>query len=377
MTSKVPPSFPVPPLMLTTGPVPAYPQVLAALGQPVLYDYHPAFRTFYAGVIEKLRLALRMSLAPVIMQGEAILGIEAAAAALIGRNDVVLNLVSGVYGKGFASWARRYGKEVVELAVPFDAVIDPQEVREALRRRPDISIVSLCHHDTPSGTLNPLREIGAVVADHGAFLIVDAVSSFAGMDVHPQDVHADIFVASPSKCLGSTPGLSLIAVSARAWARIEANPDAPRGSFLDLGAWKGASDAGRSFPVTPSIAEIYALDAALDRYAREGPETVWARHAQTAAIARRGLLGLGISLWPKREAWSAPTTTAFRVPRGFSDIELRDRLLHDHGILISLGRGETAGKVLRVGHMGASAEPAYADSLIAALGAILSRSEGL
>jgi pyridoxamine---pyruvate transaminase len=365
--------LPIPPLMLTTGPVPAYPEVLAALGKPVLYDYHPAFQTYYAGVVEKLRQALQTDNDPVIMQGEAILGIEAAAAALIGKNDVVLNLVSGVYGKGFASWAARYGKEVVELAVRFDEIIDPQAVREALRSRPDVTVVALCHHDTPSGTLNPLHEIGAVVAEHGAYLIVDAVSSFAGMDAHPQDTHADIFITSPSKCLGSTPGLSLIAVSERAWAKIDANPDAPRGSFLSLIAWRGASEPGRPFPVTPSIAEIYGLDAALDRYAREGPANVWTRHAQTASVARQGLLGLGLSLWPKQEAWCAPTATAFKVPDGTNDVALRDSLLHDHGILVSLGRGETAGKILRIGHMGASAEPAFARTIISALSGILSR----
>ncbi|MBA8901434.1 alanine--glyoxylate aminotransferase family protein [Phyllobacterium sp. P30BS-XVII] len=364
--------LPIPPMMLTTGPVPAYPQVLAALGKPVLYDYDPAFQTFYAGVIEKLRLALRQDTAPVIMQGEAILGIEAAAAALIARDDVVLNLVSGVYGKGFAGWAARYGKEVIELAVPYDDIIDPQAVRDILRKRPDITIVSLCHHDTPSGTLNPLPEIGAIVAEHGAYLIVDAVSSFGGMDAHPQ-AHVDIFITSPSKCLGSTPGLSLIGVSERAWAKIEANPDAPRGSFLSVLGWKGASEPGKPFPVTPSIAEIYALDAALDLYAQEGPENVWARHAQTADITRKGLLELGLKLWPKKLEYAAPTATAFRPPEGFSDVALRDRLRDEHGILLSLGRADTAGKLLRVGHMGASARPDFARATISALSQILSR----
>ncbi len=358
--------------MLTTGPVPIYPEVLKALGAPVLYDYHPTFQEFYAGVIEKLRVAFRTDIAPVIMQGEAILGIEAAAAALISSNDVVLNLVSGVYGKGFEGWAARYGKEVIEIAVPFDEIIDPEAVRDAFRKRPDITVVSLCHHDTPSGTLNPLNEIGAIVAEYGAYLIVDAVSSFGGMDVHPQTAHADIFITSPSKCLGSTPGLSLISVSKRGWEKIERNDDAPRGSFLSLAAWKDASIPGRTFPVTPSIAEIYALDAALDRYAQEGSENVWARHAETATIARKGLLKLDIALWPKQEAWCAPTATAFKIPSGFTDVELRDRLLNEDGILLSLGRADTAGKVLRIAHMGASAQPEFARKTVAALSSILS-----
>ncbi|MEK1889853.1 MAG: alanine--glyoxylate aminotransferase family protein [Phyllobacterium sp.] len=364
--------LPIPPLMLTTGPVPAYPEVLEALGGPMIYDYHPAFQDYYAEVVEKLRGAFRTGLAPVIMQGEAILGIEAAAAALIGKDDVVLNLVSGVYGKGFDLWAGRYGNEVVELAVPFDEVIDAAAVGKVLQRRPEINIVSVCHHETPSGTLNPLHEIGAVIAEHGAYLIVDAVSSFAGLDVHPDEVHADIFITSPSKCLGSTPGLSLLSVSARAWKKIEANRDAPLGSFLSLLAWKDASEPGRTFPVTPSISQIYGLDAALDRYFSEGPTNVWARHSQTALVMRDGLAQLGLSLWPKRESWSSSTTTAFRVPEEWSDIALRDRLLNDHGILLSLGRGDTAGKVLRVGHMGASAEPEFARIVVSALNEILS-----
>lgn len=361
----------VPPFMLTTGPVPAYPEVLSALGRPVLYDYHPQFQTYYEDVIGKLGKALRVSTPPVILQGEAILGIEAAAAGLIGRNDVVLNLVSGVYGKGFGPWAARYGGEVIELAVDFDDAIDPAAVEEAFRLRPDISVVAVCHHDTPSGTLNPIADIGRIVATQGAYLIVDAVSSFGGMDVHPEAVHADIFITSPSKCLGSTPGLTLAAISERAWAKMAANPDAPRASFLSLLDWKDAWRAGNPFPVTPSIAEIYALEAALDRYQREGADTVWARHALTTKAARAGVKALGLSLWARREEIAAPTATVFSLPEGVTDIALRDLLRDRFGVLLSLGRKDTAGKVLRIGHMGFSAQPAFAVAAVTALGSAL------
>ncbi|MDQ0471747.1 pyridoxamine--pyruvate transaminase [Labrys wisconsinensis] len=365
-----------PPLMLTTGPVTAYPEVLAAMARPVVYDTDPAFQGFYEGVVEKARAALRLSNPPVILQGEAILGIEAAAAGLIRRDDVVLNLVSGVYGKGFGGWASRHGREVIELAVPYDAAIDPAAVAEALRRRPDIAVVSVCHLDTPSGTINPLAEIGAVVARHGGYMIVDAVSSFGGMDVHPEEVDADIFCASPSKCLGGTPGLTLLGVSERAWARIADNPDAPRASFLSLLDWRHAWRRDRPFPVTPSIPEIYGLDAALERYAAEGPEAVWARHALTARAARAGVRALGLELWPRSEAIAAPTATVFKLPAGISDEALRDRMRDRFGVLVSLGRRETAGKVLRLGHMGPAAQPVFAVTAIAALGAAL-RSLGL
>lgn len=360
-----------PPFMLTTGPVTAYPAVLNAMARPTIYDGHRAFQLFYRGVIGKLQKALNLSNLPLILQGDALLGLEAAAASLIGRKDVVLNLVSGVYGKGYGGWARRHGGQVIELEVPFNQAIDPEAVRGALAARPDISVVAVCHHDTPSGTLNPLAEIGRIVRAHGAYVISDAVSSFGSLEVHPEEACVDIFVTSAAKCLGATPGLTLLAVSDRAWARIKANPDAPRGSFLSLLDWEFAAEIGRPFPVTPSLAEIYGLDAALELYLGEGPERVWARHAHTAAAARAGLKALGLRPWPASASIAAPSASVFHVPGGVTDRELRDTLLDRYGVLLSLGRGFTAGKVLRIGHMGPSAEPMLAVTAIAALGGAL------
>src|SRR5580704_2265931 len=138
---------------LTTRPVDAYPEVLRGLSRPVLYDYDPAFLSFYERVVEKLRRAFRTEHLPVILQGEPVLGLEAGAASLIAREDVVLNLASGVYGAGFGYWAKRYCAEMLELRVPFDEVIDPASVAAMLKARPEIRVVAVCHHDTPSGTI--------------------------------------------------------------------------------------------------------------------------------------------------------------------------------------------------------------------------------
>src|SRR6056297_1945482 len=177
---KRPPAF-----TLTAGPVDAYPEVLRAMGTTVLYDFDPAFQARYEEIAQMAQRAMGTPEPPVILHGEPVLGLEAAAASLIARDDVVLNLASGVYGKGFGYWAARYAKEVVEVEVGYDDAITPEQVEKAFAERPDIKVVSLCHHDTPSGTVNPAEAIGAVVARHGGFLIVDAVSSWAGMPISP------------------------------------------------------------------------------------------------------------------------------------------------------------------------------------------------
>jgi len=99
-----------PVITLTAGPVNAYPEVLRGLGRTVLYDYDPAFQLFYEGVVDKAQKAMRLSNKPVILHGEPVLGLEAAAASLIAPDDVVLNLASGVYGNGFGYWLRFFGR---------------------------------------------------------------------------------------------------------------------------------------------------------------------------------------------------------------------------------------------------------------------------
>jgi len=353
---------------LTTGPVDAYPQVLRGLSRPVLYDYDPAFLGFYERVVEKLRAALRTQHMPVILQGEPVLGLEAGAASLIARNDVALNLVSGVYGAGFGYWARRHCAELIEIRVPFDEVIDPGRVAALLKARPEIKIVAVCHHDTPSGTINPVAEIGRIVAAHGAYLLVDAVSSFGGMDIDPDTCHADLFVTGPNKCLGCPPGLSLIGVTPRAWEKMKNNPDAPRDSVLSILDWEHAWRRDRPFPYTPSVAEINGLDAALDLYLTEGPGHVWARHALTAKACRAGVLAMGLRLWPADERTASPTTTAVRIPGTIEDAALRAAARARYGVVFSSGRGETLGKLVRIGHMGPTARPMYAVVAVAALG---------
>jgi len=356
---------------LTTGPVDAYSQVLRGLSRPVLYDYDPAFLGFYERVTEKLRSALRTQHMPVILQGEPVLGLEAGAASLIARGDVVLNLVSGVYGAGFGFWAKRYCAELLEIRVPFDEVIDPGRVAAMLKARPDIRIVAVCHHDTPSGTINPVAEIGRIVAAHGAYLLVDAVSSFGGMDVGPDTCQADLFVTGPNKCLGCPPGLTLLGVTPRAWDKMKSNPHAPRDSFLSILDWQDAWRRDRPFPFTPSVAEINALDAALDLYLMEGPERVWARHALTAAACRAGVLAMGLRLWPADERTASPTATAVRIPATIDDAALRAAARARYGVVFSSGRGETQGKLLRIGHMGPTARPMYAVVALTALGGAL------
>lgn len=361
---------------LTTGPVNCYPEVLSAIGKPVLYDYDPAFMAFYQSVIEKLQKALRISTVPVILQGEPVLGLEAAAHSIVAPEDTVLNLASGVYGAGYGEWLKPRAKNFHEIRVPYNNVIDPEDVRAFLDAHPETAVVAICHHDTPSGTINPIAEIGQIVRAHGALFVVDTVSAWAGVEVDIEGIGADILVTGPNKCLGCPPALSILAVSDRAWAKMQANPAAPRGSILSILDWKEAWRASEPFPFTPSVSEINALDAGLDRYLSETPEVVWERHARTAEAMRAGIKAMGLELWAAEERHASPTCTAVRLPEGVDETLLRNVMKQEYGVVISSGRAETFNALVRIGHMGPTAYPLYAVVALTALGGAMGRLMG-
>ena len=200
------------------------------------------------------------------------------------------------------------------------------------------------------------------------YLIVDAVSYFGGMKTHPEDCKADIYVTGPNKCLGAPPGLTMMGVSERAWAKMKANPLAPRASMLSIVDWENAWSRDKPFPFTPSVSEINGLDVALDLYLNEGPEAVWARHALTAKAMRAGVAAMGLSIWAASDKIASPTTTAVRTPEGIDEKALRQAARARYGVVFSSGRGETLGKLTRIGHMGPTAQPIYAIAALTALG---------
>ena len=340
------------------GPPDLYPEVRAALTRPAPLQSDPGFLADYERINAMATRALRASEPALILQAEAILGIEATAASLIGKSDVVLNLASGPYGKGFGYWAARYCGALLEIEVPYDEAIDPAQVKAKLDQRPDITVVAAVHHETPTGhAQSDPRDRRRDPGPRGAPDRRRGPRSFGAMDVHPEDFGCDVFIAGPGKCLGGTGGLTLMALSARAWDHIETNPDAPFASILSLKDWRKAHLADQPFPSTPLVSEVNGLEAALDRYFAEGPERVWRRHALTARACRAGAEAMGLSLWPKSHEIAAPSVTAVRLPEGLDAEALVDEVQRRYGVLLSACTGDQAGRMIRIGHMGPTAEP--------------------
>lgn len=358
-----------PDFTLSAGPVAASPRVLAALGSPLVYHYDPAFLARYRNTEQKLRQVFRTGNDILLMQGEAILGLEAAARGLVHPGSAVLNLVQGVFGKGMGYWLKDFGAELHELEVPYNDAVDPGAVGAYLDAHPEIDLVTVVHSETPSGTFCDVAAIGPIAREHGALALVDCVSSLGGMRLDTDDWQLDVCVAGAQKCLGGPPGMTMMSVSDAAWERIAANPAAPRSSYLSMLDWKEQWLENGKFPFTPSVGELHGVEAAVDELLEEGLDASIERHARAAAACRAGVRALGVDLWPRSDDIAADCVTAIAVPDGLTDIEVRAHCRERYGVMLSAGQG--AGNLVRIGHMATSARGLYPAIGLAALGQTL------
>ncbi len=354
-----------PRMNMASGPVDVTAETLRAMQRPVLYHYDPVFIDIFSHTTDLLKRVFRTDYDVVIMQAEAILGLEAAVASLISPGDKVLNVVSGVFGKWMEDFIRKYRGDPVELSVPYNAAVDPDDVRRVLQTIPDIRFLTVVHSETPSGTVNDVREICRIAREFGVITIVDTVSGLGSELLSPEDWAIDVAVAGPQKCLGGTPGLSLLSVSPEAWAAMEARPAPLRASFLSVLDWKTTWIEQRRFPYTPSVIEIYALESVLEQALREGMKAFVARHQASAAAARAAVKALGLELWAESEEIATACCTAVTVPDGVTDAAIIDTMRSRYGVMIAGGYGELTGKLVRLGHMGQAAHPT---SIIAQVG---------
>jgi pyridoxamine---pyruvate transaminase len=343
---------------LTSGPCDTHPEILEALSRQVLYFEDPYFVNIYKNIGLKLKTILGTKNDVILMPGEAILGLEAAARNMIMPGDRCLNLVSGVYGKGFEWYIKQAGGIPVELAVGYDDAIDPAQVEIILKKEKDLRFLSVVHSETPSGTLNPVDKICRMAKEHGLITIVDSVSAAGGTEMKVDEWGIDICVVGPQKCLGSTPGACILSVSEEAWDLIRKN-ESPRYSYLSIYDWKELWLDKGVFPCTPFVSDIVAFDKALDLIFEEGLENVWARHDYTAKVCREGIKGMGLELWPKSEKISNNCCTAIKMPQGIEDKKLRNHLREKYGMMISGGHGSLSGQLFRISHMGYTAKPQY------------------
>jgi alanine-glyoxylate transaminase / serine-glyoxylate transaminase / serine-pyruvate transaminase len=339
-------------ILLGPGPSLTAPRVMRAMAAPTVSHLDPLMLTLLDDVRSRLMRVFRAAEGSfaLAVSGTGTSGMEATVANLVEPGKRVLVVVSGYFGDRFAQMCERYGGTVRRLEVEWGRACQPAALRRELSQG-DADIVALVHAETSTGVLNPVQELAAVAREHGALVLVDAVTSFGG---HPLDVGAwgiDACYSCTQKCLGAPSGLAPVVFGPRALARRVKC----RSFYFDLRLLEDYW-LRRKYHHTMSSTLVYALDEALAIVEEEGLDARWARHEQNHQALLDAVKPLGLSVLPP-EGERLWTLNAVRVPEGIDEAAVRKHLLDSFNIEIGSGLGPLAGKIWRIGLMGASSSP--------------------
>jgi alanine-glyoxylate transaminase/serine-glyoxylate transaminase/serine-pyruvate transaminase len=291
---------------------------------------------------------------------------EAAFTNLVQPGDTVLVPTNGYFGARMASMAARAGGDVVYVEAPWGRPLDPDDVRAALEKNQP-NVFSFVHAETSTGALQPhVPELTRMAHEHGAYVIADTVTSLGGVELRVDEWDIDVAYSGAQKCLSCPPGASPLTLNDRAMERVLARKEQVRSWYLDISLLETYWGEARAYHHTAPITNIYAIREALRLVAEEGIENRWSRHLEIAGQLKLGLESMGLEMNASGDYW-LPSLNAVRIPAGTDARALTSHLLREHGIEIAGGLGDLAGKIVRIGCMGYSAQIHNVERLLPAL----------
>jgi len=346
------------------GPVTCAQAVLAATARPMINHRGPEFARLLHRCARGMQPIFGTRGEIVFLGGSGTSGLEAAVVNAFSAGERVLSCPVGVFGRRLAAVARTYGLDVDVLETANGSAVDPTALRAriaAAGERPYAGVL-LTHNETSTGVENDMAALSAALGEYPGLRIVDSVSGLGASAFETDAWGYDMVVTATQKALAAPPGLAMVAVSAKAWARME-SVTLPRFS-LDLKKAREFAVDGQT-PWTPPVSIVYALDAALDLYEAEGAPAVWARHARYSTAVRAAVEALGLAPFSQPGAHST-TVVAMHLPAGVDGGKLNKTLRETYGIVMGGGQAEMKGKIARMGVMG-DLTPA---DILGALGAL-------
>jgi aspartate aminotransferase-like enzyme len=315
-------------------------------------DLEPEFLELYNQTEASLQAVFRTRSKVVIQTGEGMLALWGALKSCLLPSERVLSIATGVFGYGIGEMAQSIGAKVRTIGLPYDRTLEDWDELEAVIAEFQPKMITAVHCETPSGTLNPMAELGNLKRKYNIpLLYVDVVASLGGALVEVDEWGIDLALGGAQKCLSAPPGMCFTAVSDPAWKAIE------RVNYTGYDALLPFHRAQESFyfPYTPYWHGLAALSLAVRRLLKEGLENSFLRHARAAEVCREGIQALGLALFPASGAIASPTVTAVKVPEGMVWKEL-DQHFRQYGLAVGGSYGPLSGKVFRLGHMGSQAE---------------------
>jgi aspartate aminotransferase-like enzyme len=333
-------------LLLAPGPVQLHPEVQKILSLPMIHHRTPEFDAILKTVLSDLKTLFVTKEKVFILSSTGSGGMEALLINVIRPKAKVLAIISGKFGERWAEMAQTFGADVHKLDVAWGSAVNVSDVEKFLKENPDTEIVMTQACETSTATVQPIKELAAVVAKTNALFLVDAITALGAMPLPMDEWQIDGVVAGSQKAIMLPTGLSLISFSQKAWAKIKDNPT-PR-FYFDVRKELAANDKGETF-FSSNVLLIRALDFVLKDIKSTGLEGLFKTIHRRASYTRAMTPVLGLQIYSKNPSDSV---TALSLPTGFDGAKFREHLEKAYNVTVMGGQDQLKGKIIRLGHMG-------------------------
>ena len=349
-------------ILMIPGPTEVSSEVLAKLALPVEPHYGDGFVKLYFKVVAKLKKVFETSNDIFILAATSSAAMESAVNCAVEKGDKVLVCHNGFFGERFKEIVESVGAIPVLLKATPGKPIEPNRVKKVLEGNREINTLVVVHNETSTGVENPIEEICEVASKKGILTIVDSVSGLGGARFSADKWKIDLALSGSQKCLEAPAGLSFLSISEKAWQRFRGRKTKIHGWYLNLLNLKKYQEQWRNWhpegPNSAAVSLYLALNAALDRIIREGLEKRIKRHKKVAKALRYAVKEIGLEPFVE-DRFASKTVTAVKLPPAVDGEKLRKIIADDFDILLSGGLGETKNSVIRIGHMGMTAQSKY------------------
>jgi len=363
------------------GPSQPDPEVLKALSEPVLPHYGANWKSVYDDTTTKLKRVFGTKNDVLLMPVPGQVAVETSVVNLVGRGGTGFVCVNGVFSGMISRMIKAVGGRAVAIRSKLGSGPTAEDVAAVLDESgADVAgkALFLVHTETSTGAATPPAEIFKVCRKRGVLTVLDAISTFGGMEVKMDEWGADYVIGYASKAIGGIFGAQPVSIGRASWEAAKLNKPRIHSLFLDLGTWREAiekdSSWGHPYPSSMPTSVIVALRKAVDLALAEGLQNRYERHAKAASQLRDGLEAMGLELFTDKKFFSGTVSVA-RVRPAWS-ASLRRRLLEKHDIMIADGLEGLSSKIIRIGHMGTSATPKAISTVLDALSESLANVNG-
>lgn len=331
--------------LMTPGPTPAPPQVLAALAAPVIHHRARDYRELFETLLGRLGEVFMTKSNVLVYTCSGTGGMESAIVNVCSPGERVLCVSAGYFGERFGEIARAHRCDVVDLRYEWGETPSPEDLRARLDET-GATVVLLTHSETSTGVVCDVQALSAAAGD--ALVVCDAISSLGAVPLDTDGWGVDVVVSGSQKALMTPPGLAVVSVSETAWERA---PNATMARYYF--EWERVRKAQAKFDAafTPAVSLVAALNVALGLLLEEGLPAAFDRHLRLGRACREGIKAMGLELFSPDEDRSA-VVTAVNTPEGIDSDELVASIRDRFGITLAPGQGPLKGRIFRIGHIG-------------------------